>query len=336
MNSIVKVVICVENNVFSIDLAFSLLQRRVFADNKLFLCILTTNVDEVKEMAAHVEKCCFSNMIKLTVTEDCQKAFRDADYLLLTSNNPKSKGIERFQNLKHVFEKAALFDQLARRDARVLMIGPKSSTWLQIFAEVAIHLPAHNFTGLSRHYVSKALALIARKLNCQVRDVLGVRVWAENCLDITNGEKIIVLEKSFNNFEGPPSHLQLRDTQKLTKLLPSDWIDNCLTPQCKSVHVNTDRHCVLSAVCGHLTDWCQGTVDRTVCMVTVVQRPGRIEDGIYSSYPVTVDEYGNISVVRDVNAESLLQVKLYKFYQYQQRNRYRIHDFLNTTSNKTP
>lgn len=33
-------------------------------------------------------------------------------------------------------------------------------------------------------------------------------------------------------------------------------------------------------------------------MTIVVLNPGRINDGVYSSYPVVVDENGNVSVVR--------------------------------------
>lgn len=63
MDSTIKVVICVDGNAFGVELAFNLLQRRVFADGKLILCLLTRDVDGVEEMAAPVEKCCFSNMI---------------------------------------------------------------------------------------------------------------------------------------------------------------------------------------------------------------------------------------------------------------------------------
>lgn len=63
MDLIIKVVICMDSNAFGVELAFNLLQRRVFADGKLILCLLTRDVDGVKEMAAPVEKCCFSNMI---------------------------------------------------------------------------------------------------------------------------------------------------------------------------------------------------------------------------------------------------------------------------------
>lgn len=52
-----------------------------------------------------------------------------------------------------------------------------------------------------------------------------------------------------------------------------------------------------SAVCFHLIDLCQGTSNKIVCMETIIQQPGHINDGIYSSYPVVIDKDGNISVV---------------------------------------
>lgn len=53
----------------------------------------------------------YNPITELTVTGDCRKAFRDADYLLLTSDNnpepPERVAAEHVRNLKHVFEKAS-------------------------------------------------------------------------------------------------------------------------------------------------------------------------------------------------------------------------------------
>lgn len=62
MKTTTKVVISVKNNVFSIELAFNIFQRKVFSNDKLDMYIITTGVDEVKEMAKYIENCCFSNM----------------------------------------------------------------------------------------------------------------------------------------------------------------------------------------------------------------------------------------------------------------------------------
>ncbi|XP_022179951.1 uncharacterized protein LOC111040365 [Myzus persicae] len=165
---VTKVVISVDHcNVLSIELAFNILQRKVFADNKLDVFILTLDVDEVKEMAEHIKNCCFSNLNELVVTGDRFEAFLKADCLLLMTNlnPPDHKILENVQDLEHVFKKAKSFDRLANSDARIVMMGPWSNTWLQIFAEVATRLNKLNFTGLSRHHVSKALGLISRKLD---------------------------------------------------------------------------------------------------------------------------------------------------------------------------
>lgn len=57
-----KVVISLGCNLFSVELAFNLLQRKVFADSKLDLYILTSDTDVVKEMAAYIKTFGFSNM----------------------------------------------------------------------------------------------------------------------------------------------------------------------------------------------------------------------------------------------------------------------------------
>jgi len=60
--TVTKVVISVDHNVLNIELAFNILQRKVFGDNKLDVFILTLDVDEVKETAEHIKNCCFSNL----------------------------------------------------------------------------------------------------------------------------------------------------------------------------------------------------------------------------------------------------------------------------------
>lgn len=67
MNCLTKVVISVGCNMFSVELAFNLLQRKAFADSKLNLYILTSDADAVKEMAVHVKTFGFSNMNGIVV-----------------------------------------------------------------------------------------------------------------------------------------------------------------------------------------------------------------------------------------------------------------------------
>lgn len=62
MVSIIKVVISVDYSMFSMELTFNILQRKVFAKKKLDIYIVTKDVNEVKDMMVHIEKCCFSNL----------------------------------------------------------------------------------------------------------------------------------------------------------------------------------------------------------------------------------------------------------------------------------
>lgn len=62
MNLIIKVVISVNHNMFSIELAFNILQRKVFSNSKLDVYILTSDVDLMRHKTVHIKKCCFSNL----------------------------------------------------------------------------------------------------------------------------------------------------------------------------------------------------------------------------------------------------------------------------------
>eukprot|EP00102_Acyrthosiphon_pisum_P012036 XP_008181026.1 PREDICTED: probable malate dehydrogenase 2, mitochondrial isoform X2 [Acyrthosiphon pisum] len=309
--TVTKVVISVDHNVLSIELAFNILQRKVFADNKLNVFILTLDVDKVKETAEHIKNCCFSNLNELIVTGDYHDAFRKADYLLIMTdlNVPDRKVIESVQNLDHVFKKAKSFDRLANPDARIVAMGPWSNTWLQIFAEVATRLQKCNFTGLSRHH-------------CEVHELSDVYVWGKHFLDIADAKKKTRFEP--RKYE---SQCTVK-TQKVMGLLTSNWIKNCFTPQFEAVQtVRTYKHCVISAVCHHIIDWCRGTGDRTVCMMIVVHRPGHINDGVFSSYPVVISESGKMSF-RNIETNSQQFVKLYRYLETRQKERCFIRNYI--------
>lgn len=62
MVSIAKIVISVDYNMFSMELTYNILQRKVFAKKKLDICIVTKDVNDVKTMMVYIEKCCFSNL----------------------------------------------------------------------------------------------------------------------------------------------------------------------------------------------------------------------------------------------------------------------------------
>ncbi|XP_025193944.1 uncharacterized protein LOC112593655 [Melanaphis sacchari] len=321
---VTKVVISVNHNVLSIELVFNILQRKVFADNKLDVFILTLDMDKVNETAEHIKKCCFSNLNELVVTGDYLEAFLKADYLLLMTNlnAPDCKILDNIQNLDHVFKKAKSFDRLANPNARIVVMGPWSNTWLQIFAEVATRLNKCNFTGLSRHHVSKALGLIARKLDCEMQELSDVYVWGKHYLDITDAKKK-------TNFGPGKYDLQCTvKTQNVTDLLSSNWIDNFFTPQFEAVEtVKTYRQCVISAVCYHIIDWCRGTGERTVCMTLFVHQPGHINDCVFSSYPVVISKFGKISV-HNIEMDSLQFVKLYRYLENQQKERCLIRNYI--------
>ncbi|KAL4113621.1 hypothetical protein QTP88_017214 [Uroleucon formosanum] len=328
---VTKIVISVDHNVLSIELAFNILQRKVFADNKLNVFILTLDVDEVKEATEHIKNCCFSNLNELIVTGDCLDAFLKADYLLLMTDLKAldRKVIENVQDLEHVFKKAKSFDRLANPDARIVVMGPRSNTWLQIFAEVATRLHKCNFTGLSRHHVSKALGLIARKLDCEVHELSDVYVWGKRFVDIADAKKKTKFES--RKYE---SQCTVK-TQNVMDLLTSNWIEHFFTPQFEALQtVKTYKHCVISAVCHHIIDWCRGTGDRTVCMTIFVHQPGHINDGVFSSYPVVISEFGKLSV-RNIETDSQQYVKLYRYLETQQKERCLIRNYIKYRGWKT-
>jgi len=62
MNVFAKVVISVDDGMLSMELVFSILQRKVFANTILNVYIFTSEMNKVLVLAEYIEKCCFSNM----------------------------------------------------------------------------------------------------------------------------------------------------------------------------------------------------------------------------------------------------------------------------------
>lgn len=93
MKTTTKVVISVKNNVFSIELAFNIFQRKVFSNDKLDMYIITTGVDEVKEMAKYIENCCFSNMNGIVINNIIYKD-KFQRFIQFTNSLEKHKNTE--------------------------------------------------------------------------------------------------------------------------------------------------------------------------------------------------------------------------------------------------
>ncbi|XP_050535006.1 uncharacterized protein LOC126902025 [Daktulosphaira vitifoliae] len=279
LENLLKIVILGDYKVFNIELVFNLLQRKVFANLKLNVYIVTSDVSEVTELIICIERSAFCNLNEFIATNNVQEAFLNADFLIMMSDLSIQNVTQDMRSLKYIIKKAQIFDQLANVNARVLMMGPHCCTWLQIFAEVTSNLSKENLSGLSRHYVTKAVTLITQKLNCNTQDITGVYIWGPHYLDLVHAEKVS----------------KFSSNQDVYDLLPVDWFDNCLIEEV--LQPKTGRHALISAVCHHLHDWLWGSGNKIVSMITIVQKPGDVADGIYSSYPVVIDENRNITVL---------------------------------------
>lgn len=126
----------------------------------------------------------FPHLRDITVTDDAETAFANADAVFLVGARPRSKGMERKDLLE---ANAAIFSHqgralnvAAKRSVKVLVVGNPANTNALIARANAPDLPDEAFTAMTRLDHNRALAQVAEHCDALVSDVRQVIVWGNH------------------------------------------------------------------------------------------------------------------------------------------------------------
>lgn len=138
----------------------------------------------VKGVVMELQDCAFPLLAGVTISDDPEVAFKDAQIAILVGSRPRSKGMERADLLQAnaaIFTvQGAALNKVADRNVKVLVVGNPANTNAYIAMKSAPDLPAKNFTAMLRLDHNRALTQLAEKIQQPVNEIEKMVVWGNH------------------------------------------------------------------------------------------------------------------------------------------------------------
>lgn len=258
----------------------------------LQLLEVTPALPALNGVAMELDDCAFPLLADMVLTDDANRAFKDANWALLVGARPRGKGMERKDLLS---ANAAIFsvqgkaiNANAAADIRVLVVGNPANTNCLIAKSNAPDVPAARFTAMTRLDHNRALSQLAQKAGVPVRAVTKMTIWG-------NHSATQYPDAYHAEINGQPAPQVIKDDA---------WFRDVFVPtvQKRGAAVIEARGAssaasAANAAINHVQTWYHGTAagNWTSMGIPSTGAYGSPADVIFS-YPVTVTD-GQVSIV---------------------------------------
>ena len=283
------------------QLAFRIASGQLLgADEKINLNLLeiTPALNALNGVAMELEDCAFSSLNKITVTDNPDVAFQDADFSFLVGAKPRGPGMERSDLL---IGNAAIFsvqgkalNDNASRDVKVLVVGNPANTNALIAMSNAPDLKPHSFTAMMRLDHNRAIAQLAHKTGVHSNEIKQMIIWGNH-----------------STTQYPDINHALIGDKKANTFVDHDWIKNEFIPkvQVRGAEIIKARGLssaasAASAAIDHMNNWELGTVKNDwVSMAIPSDGSYGIDEGIIYSFPVTCSN-GHYEIIQGLEIDA--------------------------------
>eukprot|EP01028_Stygiella_incarcerata_P004818 TRINITY_DN2091_c0_g1_i1.p1 TRINITY_DN2091_c0_g1~~TRINITY_DN2091_c0_g1_i1.p1 ORF type:complete len:345 (-),score=69.54 TRINITY_DN2091_c0_g1_i1:128-1162(-) len=117
-------------------------------------------------------------------TTDPEVAFKDADQVIMLGAKPRGPGMERADlllvNASIFIEHGIYLDRLAKKTAKICVVGNPVNTNAYILTQVMKNIPARNITALTRLDHNRSIGQISQKTGELSIDIHNVVVWGNH------------------------------------------------------------------------------------------------------------------------------------------------------------
>ena len=173
------------------QIAYSLLFRiasgeMLGPDRPVYLQLLeiTPALNALKGVVMEINDCAYPLLQGVTVSDDPNVAFKDADVAMLVGAKPRGKGMERgdllAENGKIFGPQGRALNEHASRDVKVLVIGNPANTNCLIAMKNAPDLDPRQFTAMTRLDHNRAISQVSEKTGTPVTDIRKVIIWGNH------------------------------------------------------------------------------------------------------------------------------------------------------------
>ena len=280
----------------SYSLIFRLLSGNIFSDNSK----IQLNLLDIKEalpillgVKYEIEDCAFNNLDSILITDNPEKAFADADFVLLVGAKPRSKGMQRADLLldnANIFQyQAKIIDNFAKSSAKIIIVGNPANTNALIIQHHTKKISSENITSLMRLDQNRAKSILGSKVNKPVESIKQLVVWGNHSAtqfpDISN--TLISNENSF------------------IKSLDTNWIDDVFIPRVQNRGAEIIEHrgkssaaSAASAIYDHLHALVNGSNDWE-SMGVISDNSYGINNEIFFSFPLNITD-SSFSIINNL------------------------------------
>jgi len=270
----------------------------------LQLMEITPALNALNGVVMEINDCSYPLVQGVVVTDDGEKAFGDADYIMLVGARPRSKGMERgdllTENGKIFKPQGKAISDFASRDVKVLVVGNPANTNALIAMNNAPNLQPSQFTAMTRLDHNRAISQVAEKTGAQVTDIKKVTIWGNHSAT-----------------QYPDLNHATINGQPATDQLDEAWIRESFIPRVQKrgaeiIEARGLSSAASAAYAGlaHIRDWVGGTESGSWTSV-VVPSDGSydIPEGLLFSFPCTV-EGGEWKIVQGLGINDFSREKM--------------------------
>lgn len=273
---------------------------------RLRLLDLPQAVKAMSGVVMELDDCAFPIVQDISITDDPNVAFKDADLVFFVGSRPRSKGMERRDLLSanaEIFKvQGRALNENAKRSVKALVVGNPANTNAYIATHFAPDLPVGAITSMIRLDHNRALTQLAQKAGVGVNDIEKLTVWG-------NHSPTMFADWSHATVNGKPLAEMIGD---------DDWYRNTLIPTVAQrgtavieARGSSSAASAANAALDHMADWVKGAGDRWVSMGVPSDGSCGIPEGLMCGRPVLCKD-GHYTPVTDVEFDAFGQEMLKK------------------------
>jgi malate dehydrogenase len=277
-------------------------------DQPVILQMLDLPIDKLQQalkgVMMELEDCAFPLLAGMVGTGDPKVAFKDVDVALLVGAKPRGPGMERkdllMENAKIFIEQGKALNEVASRQAKILVVGNPANTNAYIAMKSAPDLPKGNFTAMLRLDHNRALSQLATRTGKAVADIEKLIVWG-------NHSPTMYPDIRFATIAGQPAPQAVNDEA---------WYRDTFIPKVGKrgaaiieARGSSSAASAANAAIDHIRDWALGTNGKWVTMgVPSDGSYGIPADTVYG-FPVTCAG-GRYELVKGLEIDSFSRGKM--------------------------
>jgi malate dehydrogenase len=271
---------------------------------RLQLLEITAALKALNGVMMELQDCAFPLIAGMDAYDDPNKAFQDAQYALLVGARPRGPGMERADLLAAnggIFKvQGKALNEHAARDVRVLVVGNPANTNAWTALRCAPDLDPRQFSAMTRLDHNRAIAQLAAKAGCAVRDIKRVSIWG-------NHSTTQFPDLSQATVKGQPA----------SRHFDRNWYETVYIPRVakRGAEVIEARGAssaasAAGAAIDHMRDWALGTpADDWTSMAIASDGSYGVEAGLMFSYPVRTQD-GRYEIVPGLELDDFSRQRL--------------------------